>query len=202
MEEKDIVNFTQLMQVSADLSVYRQTLAYALGNLVIMTIISSSLIIVQSFFEPYWIVFLIFWVIVSIGAVFLHLFVYRHVLRRIRMGLWVIAYPAIIIFGYVINFLLGNPISTYFLWFPLLGFGSLAIGITSEQKHFSNDMLFARPILLLGLALVFFSPIVLLVLLLQPGEPNIFITPGIALILASLSTSYSMYQAEKKVVTK
>ncbi|MFX0185206.1 MAG: hypothetical protein ACFE95_19160 [Candidatus Hodarchaeota archaeon] len=201
MEKKDIVNFTQLMQVSADLSVYRQTLAYALGNLVIMTIISSSLIIVQSFFEPFWIL-LIFWVIVSIGAVFLHLFVYRHVLRRIRMGLWVIAYPAIIIFGYVINFLLGNPISTDFLWFPLLGFGSLTIGITSEQKHFSNDMLFARPILLLGLALLAFSPIVFLVLLLQPGEPNIFITPGIALILASLSTSYSMYQAEKKVVTK
>ena len=201
MEEKDIVNFTQLMQISADLSVYRQTLAYALGNLVIMAIISSSLIIVQSFFETFWI-FLIFWVIVSIGAVFLHLFVYRHVLRRIRMGLWVIAYPAIIIFGYIINFLLGNPISTYFLWFPLLGFGSLTVGITSEQKHFSNDMLFSRPILLLGLALLTFSPIVFLVLLLQPGEPNIFITPGIALILASLSTSYSMYQAEKKVVTK
>ena len=118
------------------------------------------------------------------------------------MGLWVIAYPAIIIFGYIINFLLDNPISTYFLWFPLLGFGSLTIGITSEQKHFSNDMLFARPILLLGLALLAFSPIVFLVLLLQPGEPNIFITPGIALILASLSTSYSMYQEEKKVVAK
>ena len=201
MEEKDIVNVTQLMQVSADLSVYRQTLAYALGNLVIMTIISSSLIIVQSFFEAFWI-FLIFWAIVSICAVFLHLFVYRHVLRRIRMGSWVIAYPAIIIIGYITNFLLNNPISTYFLWFPLLGLASLIVGISSEHAHFSNDMLFARPILLLGTALLAFSPIVFFILLLEPGDPNIFITPGIALILASLSTSYSMYQAEKKVVSK
>jgi len=59
VEEKDIINFAQLMQVSADLSVYRQTLAYALGNLVIMTIISSSLIIVQSFFEAF-LIFIIF----------------------------------------------------------------------------------------------------------------------------------------------
>lgn len=201
MEEKDIVNVTQLMQVSVDLSVYRQTLAYALGNLVIMTILSGSLIIVQSLFEPFWI-FLIFWVIFSIGAVSLHLFVYRHVLRRIRMGLWVIAYPAIIISGYFINFLLSNPISANFLWFPLLGLGSLIVGITTEQNHFSNDMLFSRPILLLGIALLVSSPIIFFVLLLQPGEPNLFITPGIALILASLSTSYSMYQAEKKVVSK
>ncbi|MFX1507077.1 MAG: hypothetical protein ACFFDC_13360 [Promethearchaeota archaeon] len=201
MEEKDIVNVTQLMQVSADLSVYRQTLAYALGNLVIMTIISSSLIIVQSFFEAFWI-FLIFWAIVSIFAVFLHLFVYRHVLRRIRMGLWVLAYPAVIILGYIINFLLNNPISTYFLWFPLLGLASLIVGLSSEQIHFSNNMLFARPILLLGTALLVFSPIVFFILLLEPGDPNIFITPGIALILTSLSTSYSMYQAEKKVVSK
>ncbi len=201
MEEKDIVNVTQLMQVSVDLSVYRQTLAYALGNLVIMTILSSSLIIVQSLFEPFWI-FLFFWVIVSIGAVSLHLFVYRHVLRRIRMGLWVIAYPAIIVIGYIINFLLNNPISTNFLWFPLLGLASLIVGITTEQNYFSNDMLFSRPILLLGVALLVSSPIIFFVLLLQPGEPNLFITPGIALILASLSTSYSMYQAEKKVVSK
>jgi hypothetical protein len=201
LEKKDILNATQLMQVSVDLSVYRQTLAYALGNLVIMTILSSSLIIVQSLFESVWI-FLVFWVIVSIGAIMVHIYVFRHVFRRIRMGSWVIAYPAVIIIGYIINFILNNPVSTYFLWFPLLGLGSFIVGITAERYHYSNDLLFARPILLLGIVLLITSPIVFLVLILLPGEPNVFLTSGIALILASLSTSYSMYQAEKKVVSK
>ena len=110
--------------------------------------------------------------------------------------------PAVIVIGYFINFLLSNPISTYFLWFPLLGLASLIIGLTAEQNHFSNNRLFARPIFSLGLVLLAFSPLVLLILLMEPNEPNIFITPGIALILASLCTSYSMYQAEKKVVSK
>jgi hypothetical protein len=201
LEKKDILNTTQLMQISVDLSVYRQTLAYALGNLVIMTIISSSLIIVQSLFESFWI-FLIFWVIVSIGAIFVHVYVFRHVFRRIKMGIWVIAYPTTIIAGYAINFVLGNPVSTYLLWFPLLGLGSLIVGITVETFHYSNNMLFARPILLLGIVLLIASPAVFLLVTILPGEPNIFITPGVALILASLSTSYSMYQAEKKVVSK
>ncbi len=201
MEKKDILDTTQLMQISVDLSVYRQTLAYALGNLVIMTIISSSLIIVQSLFETI-LIFLIFWVIVSIGAIFVHVYVFRHVFRRIRMGIWVAAYPTTIIVGYTVNFILENPVSTYILWLPLLGLSSLIVGITAESYHYSNDMLFARPILLLGIVLLLSSPIVFVVVSLLPGEPNIFITPGIALILASLSTSYSMYQAEKKVVSK
>lgn len=201
MEKKDILNAAQLMQVSIDLSVYRQTLAYALGNLVIMAIISSSLIVVQSLFESIWI-FLIFWIIVSIGAIMVHIYVFRHVFRRIRLGSWVIAYPAVIILGYFINSILKNPVSPYFLWFPLLGFGSFIVGITAERYHYSNDLLFARPILLLGVVLLITSPILFLVLILLPGEPNIFLTPGIALILASLSSSYSMYQAEKKVVSK
>jgi len=201
MEEKDIVNVTQLMQVSADLSVYRQTLAYALGNLVIMTIISSSLIIVQSLFDLLWI-FLFFWAIISIFAIMVHIYVFRYVFRRIRLGLWVIAYPAIIIIGYIINFIFDNPISAYFLWFPLLGISSFIVGITAEQYHYSKSMLFARPILLLGMVLLISSPIIYLFFILLPGEPNIFLTPGFALILTSLSTSYSMYQAEKKVVSK
>jgi hypothetical protein len=201
LDKKEILNATELMQVSVDLSVYRQTLAYALGNLVIMTIISSSLIIVQSLVESI-LIFLFFWAIVSIGAIFIHLYVFRHVLRRIRMGPWVTAYPGTIIIGYAINFLLNNPISTYFLWFPLLGLGSLIIGMTAENYHYSNDMLYARPILSLGIVLLLTSPAVVSILILLPGELNIFLTPGIALILASLSTSFSMYQAEKKVVNK
>ncbi|MFX0150293.1 MAG: hypothetical protein ACFFAJ_05900 [Candidatus Hodarchaeota archaeon] len=201
MDKKDILNATELMQVSVDLSVYRQTLAYALGNLVIMTILSGSLIIIQSLVESIWI-FLIFWAIVSIGAIFVHLWVFRHVFRRIRIGPWVIAYPGTIIIGYAINFALNNPISTYFLWFPLLGLGSFIVGITAESYHYSNDMLFARPILSLGIVLLSTSPVVVLILILLPGELNIYLTPGIALILASLSTSFSMYQAEKKVVSK
>ncbi len=200
MEKTEILNARQLMQVSVDLSVYRQTLAYALGNLVIMTILSSSLIIVQSLFESF-LIFLLFWVVISIGAIFVHVYVFRHVFRRIRLGVWVIAYPAIIILGYVINFALNNPLSADFLWFPLLGLASLVIGITAEQFHYSNNMLFARPILLLGIVLLISSPIVAIVFVFAPGESNTFITPGIALILASLSTSYSMYQAEKKVVS-
>ena len=201
MEKKDILNVTQLMQVSVDLSVYRQTLAYALGNLVIMTILSSSLIIVQSLVESI-LIFLIFWAIVSIGAIMVHVYVFRHVFRRVRMGPWAIAYPAVIIIGYAINFAFNNPFSTYFLWFPLLGLASLIVGLTTERYHYSNEMLFARPTLLLGLVLLVSSPFALFVFLLLPGEPNIFIPPGIALILASLSTSYSMYQAEKRVVSK
>ncbi|MFX1283946.1 MAG: hypothetical protein ACFFB5_09835 [Promethearchaeota archaeon] len=201
MDEKDVWNATQLMQISADLSVYRQTLAYALGNLVIMAIISSSLIIVESLFDLIWI-FLVFWAIVSIFAIMVHIYVFRHVFRRIKLGLWVIVYPAIITIGYVINYIFANPVSVHFLWFPLLGISSLIVGLTAEQYHFSRNMLFTRPILLLGIALLVTSPIVFLVLSLLPGEPNVFLTPGIALILASLSTSYSMYQAEKKVVSK
>ncbi|MFX0173566.1 MAG: hypothetical protein ACFE9L_16875 [Candidatus Hodarchaeota archaeon] len=201
MDKKDILNVTELMQVSVDLSVYRQTLAYALGNLVIMTILSSSLIIVQSFVESI-LIFLLFWAVISIGAIYIHLYVFRHVLRRIRMGSWVIAYPGTIIIGYAVNFILNNPISTYFLWFPLLGLGSFIIGMTAESYHYSNDMLFARPILSLGIVLLLTSPLVVLILVLLPDELNIFLTPGIALILASLCTSFSMYQAEKKVVNK
>jgi hypothetical protein len=201
VDKTDLRNATQLMQVSVDLSVYRQTLAYALGNLVIMTIISSSLIIVQSLFESFWI-FLIFWVIISFSAVMVHIYVFRHIFRRIRLGSWVVAYPAVIITGYFLNYLLNNPISTYFLWYPLLGIGSLIVGISAEKYHFDNSMLFARPIFLLGITLLISSPVVLVVLILLPGDLNIFLTPGAALILASLSTSYSMYQAEKKVVSK
>ncbi len=199
MEKTEILDATQLMQVSVDLSVYRQTLAYALGNLVIITILSSSLIIVQSLFESF-LIFLIFWVIISIGAIFVHVYVFRHVFRRIRLGVWVMAYPAIIIFGYTINFALNNLLSVYFLWFPLLGLASLVVGITAENLHYSNNMLFARPLFLLGVVLLISSPIVAIVFILAPGKSNTFITSGIALILASLSTSYSMYQAEKKVV--
>ncbi|MHA2295678.1 MAG: hypothetical protein ACXADA_06640 [Candidatus Hodarchaeales archaeon] len=201
MDKNDVWNTAQLMQISVDLSVYRQTLAYALGNLIIMTIISSGLIIVEVLTDSF-LLFLVFWVIISFGAIIVHVYVFRHVFRRIRIGFWVFAYPVTFIIGYFANSILNNPISVYYLWYPLVGTSSLIIGLTSEKDHFSNNKLFARPILTIGLVILISSPVVLLVLVLLPGVPVIFITSGIALVLASLSTSFSMAQAEKKVVNK
>ncbi|MHA2334035.1 MAG: hypothetical protein ACXAEU_18560, partial [Candidatus Hodarchaeales archaeon] len=91
MDKNDVWNTAQLMQISVDLSVYRQTLAYALGNLIIMTIISSGLIIVEVLTDSF-LLFLVFWVIISFGAIIVHVYVFRHVFRRIRIGFWVFAY--------------------------------------------------------------------------------------------------------------
>ncbi|MFW9994895.1 MAG: hypothetical protein ACFFD4_22835 [Candidatus Odinarchaeota archaeon] len=201
MKEEDAWNSVQLMQTSVDLAVYRQTLAYALGNLIIMAIISSGLLVVVAFVDTFWI-FLISWVIISIVAIGVHVYVFREVFRRVRLGSPVVAYPVVITAGYIINSFLGNPISVNFLWYPLLGVSSLIVGLTAEQRHFSANKLFARPVLLLGLVLLLSSPVVFLIVYLIPDAPELFIIPGFALLLTSLSTSYSMAQAEKKVVNK
>ena len=189
------------MQISVDLSVYRQTLAYAIGNLIIMTIISSGLIIVQEIAGSNW-VLLLFWGILSIGAVAIHVYVYRHVFRRVRLGLPVITYPVLLTIGYGINVIMNDFFSVYFLWYPLIGLSSLIVGLTAEQKHFSSNKLFSRPLLIFGVVMVTTSPVVFVVLELLPGVQENVIVAGIALIIAAICSSYSMAQAEKKVVNK
>lgn len=189
------------MQITVDLAVYRQTLAYSIGNLIIMTIISSGLIIVQEIADSNWLL-LLFWVILSIGAVAIHVNVYRHVFRRVRLGLPVIAYPVLIMIGYAVNALLNYPLSVYFLWYPLIGLSSLIVGLTAEQKHFSNNKLFSRPLLSFGAIMIVSSPVVYLVLVLLPEVQESIVAAGVALIIAAICSSYSMAQAEKKVVNK
>ena len=138
MEDNGVLEAKELMQVTLDLSVYRQTLAYALGNLAIMILISSGLLIVQSFIDSYPIIILL-WIVLSVFAVFVHIYVFRNVLRRINLGIAIYSYPLVITGGYLINFLLKNPIPTDFLWYPLLGICNVIVGITAETKYYKME---------------------------------------------------------------
>lgn len=201
MEDNGILEATELMQVTLDLSVYRQTLAYALGNLAIMILLSSGLLIIQSFIDSYPIIILL-WVLLTVFAVLVHVYVFRNVLRRVNLGISIYSYPIVLMMGYGINFLINNPIPVDFLWYPLIGVCNIIVGLTSETTYYKKNQLFSRPLLINGVMLVLSTPILLIILLLVLNEPNNIIAPGCALIITSLTTSYTMALAEKRVVNK
>ena len=201
MEDSGILEAVELMQVSKDLAVYRQTLAYAPGNLSIMILIASSLIIVQSFIGSYPIL-LIVWIGISILAVLVHIYVFRQVLRRISLGISIYSYPIILVSGYLVNIILTSPVPLDFLWYPLLGICNTLVGLTAETAYYKKNKLFSRPLLINGLLLLVSAPIILIILTSIITEPNVFIALGFALIITSLTTSYAMGLAEKRVVNK
>ncbi|MHA1990005.1 MAG: hypothetical protein ACW981_00585 [Candidatus Hodarchaeales archaeon] len=203
MEKDAIWNSTQLMQVSVDLSVYRYTIAYALGNLIIMTIMSSGFILFE-FLEQDFLMIILFWITLSFLAVMVHVYVFRFAFKIVRLGLWFLVYPAVFTFGYGINSILNNVISINLLWYPLIGLSNLIIGLSIEKQHYLTNKLFSRPVFTLGIVLLISFPFIWLIteFLIISQSLKFVIGPGLALILTSLSTSYSMAQAEKQVKNK
>lgn len=197
---------TELMKLSLNLSTYRYTLAYSIGILILMLILSSSILLLQ-FLSDSTLFIIISWGILVLLSLGIHLSVFRHILKRVKpmkyeypvLG---IAYIGVFIIGYPLNGLLGNLIPFTFLWYPLLGLANLIIGVTVERYHYNKQELFARPILLYALLLLLSTPVLLVIILNTSNIPqNYFISPLIALILTSLASSYSIHQAEKKVET-
>ena len=201
MEEDYIWNSTKLMQASVDLSVYRNTLAYALGNLVIMAILSGGFILF-GLIEKAYLLLILFWIVFSFLAVMIHVYVFRYAFRIVNLGAWVYVYPIVFTIGYSLNELLNNLISVNILWYPLIGFCSLIIGLTIEKRHYLSKKLFSRPLLILGIVFLISFPFLWLILRFNTisNEVELFLGPGFALILTALCTSYSMAQAEKQVI--
>lgn len=204
INEQLIWSSTELMKLSLNLSTYRYTLAYSVGSLLFMLLLSGSFLLLQFFSDSTWFIIL-GWAILVITALGIHLSVFRHILKRVEpmknesliMG---ISYMGVFMFGYPLNGLLGNLIPTSFLWYPLLGCANLIVGITVERFHYKKKELFAQPILLYSIFFFISTPFLLFFILSQSNLPQInFISPLVALILASLVCSYSIHQAEKKV---
>jgi hypothetical protein len=86
----------------------------------------------------------------------------------------------------------------------LIGLSSLIIGLSIEKQHYSKNKLFSRPVFVLGLVLLTSFPFIWAIteFLIVSQNLRFVIGPGFALILTSLSTSYSMAQAEKQVKNK
>ena len=191
---------SELMQVSLDLSTYRKTLALALGNLIIIIIIGCSIVIFETLIGAS-LLLILFCLIISFVAVLLHIYVFRNVFRELRLGRSVIFYPIVILLGYTFNSFLSILFPPNFLWYPLLGISNLLVGVVAENSLYRNNLIFSRPLLFSGLGLLLTSPMVF-VFILQFEEINTFIISSFALILVSLTTSFSMAQAEKRVVAK
>jgi len=191
---------SELMQVSLDLSTYRRTLALALGNLIIIIIIGCSIVLFETLIGAS-LLLILFCLIISFAAVSLHIYVFRHVFRELRLGRSVFIYPIIITLGYTINSLLSILLPLNFVWYPLLGISNLLMGVAAENSLYQNNSILSRPLLISGLGLLLTSPLVFMFIL-QFKEINTFIISSIALILVSLTTSYSMAEAEKRVVAK
>lgn len=204
--DEDVVwRSTDLMQAAVDLSAYRYTLAFSMGNLIIVVLLAGSIMLLQEIITPM-VPFIIGWFFLVLAAIGIHLYVFRHVLRQVEPmkyenQIWGITYFFIFFVGYMINAFMDNMISPQFLWYPLLGLANLIIGVTTEHYHFSKKELFARPILLYSILLLTSTPILVILIVINPDLLDYnFITLAIALILASLNASYSIVQAEKKVV--
>jgi hypothetical protein len=205
LDEETIWKSTELMEATINLSIYRYTLAFTLGNLVLMVLLTGSIIILQM------VVTLIFplilgWLILILLAVGIHLYVFRHILKRVEPmkyegPIWGISYILIFFLGYFVNTVVGTIIPTQILWFPLLGLANLIIGVTTERFHYNKGELYAQPMLLFSIFLLISTPFLFILLAIIPNLPeDNYLTPALALILASLSTSASIYLAEKKVV--
>jgi hypothetical protein len=204
-DEEIIWKSTKLMEATTNLFVYRYTLAFSVGNLVLMVLLTGSIIILQMVLDFVW-PFILGWLILTILAVGMHFYVFRNILRRVEpmkyeAPIWGISYIVVFLMGYLVNTLAGLAISPQILWFPLLGLANLIIGVTTERYHYSKQELYAQPILLFSILLLITTPLLFIIPLINPNLPeDNFLAPAIALILASLSTSYSIYLAEKKVV--
>ncbi|MHA2225788.1 MAG: hypothetical protein ACXAC8_11320 [Candidatus Hodarchaeales archaeon] len=199
--DKDIIwSSTDLMQTAVELSVYRYTLAFSLGNLVLVVLLTGSILILQMIITST-VPFILAWILLIFGALGIHLGVFRHVIRRVdpmkyEYQIWGSTYFLIFFIGYFVNTILNNFISPQILWYPLLGLANLIIGLSIEHFHYSKKELFARPILFYSICLLVTTPL----LLIPELQQNTFFVSVLALILASLNTSYSIAQAEKKVV--
>ena len=205
LDEEIIWKSSELMEATVSLFAYRYTLAFSMGNLVLMVLFSGSIILLEmvvTSIEP----LIIGWFILVLLAAGMHLYVFRHILKRVEPmkyegPIWGVSYLLVFLLGYFINILMGTIISPQILWFPLLGIANLIIGLTTERFHYKKQELFAQPILLLGSFLLIATPFLFFLLAVIPNLPeDNFLAPALALIIASLSTSYSIYVAEKKVV--
>ena len=205
LDEEIIWKSSELMEATVSLFAYRYTLAFSMGNLVLMVLFSGSIILLEmvvTSIEP----LIIGWFILVLLAAGMHLYVFRHILKRVEPmkyegPIWGVSYLLVFLLGYFINILMGTIISPQILWFPLLGIANLIIGLTTERFHYNKQELFAQPILLLGSFLLITTPFLFFLLAVIPNLPeDNFLAPALALIISSLSTSYSIYVAEKKVV--
>ncbi len=205
LDEEIIWKSTELMEAAINLSIYRYTLAFTLGNLVLMVLLTGSIIILQMVVTLLW-PLVLGWFILTLLAVGIHLYVFRHILKRVEpmkyeAPIWGISYILIFFLGYFVNTFMGTIISPQILWFPLLGLANLIIGVTTERFHYNKQELYAQPILLFSIFLLIATPFLFFLLAVIPDLPEEnYFSPALALILASLSTSYSIYLAEKKVV--
>ena len=205
MDKEIVWKSTELMEAALNLSTYRYTLAFSMGNLILMVLLTGSIILLQMMITTLW-PLILGWLILIALAVGIHLKVFHHILKRVEpmqyeAPIWGISYVLIFFLGYFINTFLGDVFSPQILWFPLLGLANLIIGVTTERFHYKKQELFSQPILLFSIFLLIATPFLFFFLAVTPDLPeNNFLTPALALILASLSTSYSIYLAEKKVV--
>ena len=200
-----LVQSKDLMQAAIDLSVYRYTLSFSVGMLIVVVLLGGSISLLYSIIDSAEF-FIVGWLLLAISAIMIHLYVFRHVLRRVEpmkneIFIWGFTYPLVYFSGYAINGILKNLISPEILWYPLLGIANFIIGMTIEHYHFSKQELFNRPILTFSICLLVSTPILFTLLLFIPDQSvhNLIVT-GIGMIIASLTTSYSIAQAEKKVV--
>jgi hypothetical protein len=205
LNEEVVWRSIDLMQTAVDLSAYRYTLAFSMGNLIIAVLLAGSIMMLQETITST-VPFIVGWFILIFIAVGIHLQVFRHVLRQVEpmkfeYQIWGITYFLVFFAGYAGNALLGNLFAPLFLWYPLLGLANLIIGVTIENFHYSKNELLARPLLLYAICLLVSAPLLLGLAALNPEfEGFNILTLAFALILASLNASYSIVQAEKKVV--
>ncbi len=205
LDEEIIWKSTELMEVALNLSIYRYTLAFSLGNIVLMVLLTGSIIMLQMVVSSIW-PLILGWLILTLLAVGIHMNVFRHILKQIEpmkyeSPIWGISYILTFLLGYFVNTIMGTVISPQILWFPLLGIANLIIGVSTERYHYKKQELFAQPILIFSIFLLSATPFLFILLVVIPNlPPDNYLAPALALILASLSTSYSIYLAEKKVV--
>ena len=204
LDEEIIWKSAELMEIALNLSIYRYTLAFSVGNLILMVLLTGSIIILQMFVNSVW-PLILGWLILILLAVGIHLKVFRHILKQVEpmkyeSPIWGISYILTFFLGYFINQIMGSIISPQILWFPLLGIANFIIGVSTERYHYQNQELFAQPILFFSIFLLFASPfLVILVALIPNFQDGNYLASALALFLASVSTSYSIYLAEKKV---
>ncbi len=205
LDEEIVWKSTELMEVALNLSIYRYTLAFSLGNLVLMVLLTGSIILLQMVITTIW-PLILGWFALTLLAVGIHLKVFHHILKRVEpmkyeAPIWGISYILVFLLGYLVNTFMGTVISPQILWFPLLGLANLIIGVTTERFHYNKQELFSQPVLLFSIFLLIATPFLFIFLAVIPDLPeNTYLSPALALILASLSTSYSIFLAEKKVV--
>ncbi|MHA1977491.1 MAG: hypothetical protein ACW98I_11360 [Candidatus Hodarchaeales archaeon] len=204
LDEEIVWKSTELMEAALNLSVYRYTLAFSLGNLILMVLLTGSIILLQMVITSIW-PLILGWFVLTLLAVGIHLKVFGNILKRVEpmqyeAPIWGISYILIFFLGYTVNTLIGTVISPQVLWFPLLGLANLIIGVTTERFHYKKQELYSQPILIFSIFLLIATPFLLILIALIPDLDDNYLTPALALILASLSTSYSIYLAEKKVV--